>query len=376
MKAGWLVMIALLLAPTLAAAGGDARAVPAEFIRELTLPGSDHFLRPAAICVDRNFDEVLIADAGNNRIVIFDTEGVYRHDFSCAGYFSSPLHVDVDSQGFIYVCGGTSAGRLLCRFDFDGQFLGEVSLDATPDGKGVDIGGMTLDEDNRLLILDKRQQRICVYDLDGRFETSFHPLADMELERRNEQIFGDLLASGGRIYLPVPTLGSVLVLDRTGALIHSIGYQGNNVGELNFPVAVALSAAGEVLVLDKHRFNVVCFDAHGKFIGEFGGKGVSPGWFFQPTLLEVDRSGQAYIGQIFENKVQVCGLPAFLARAAKTEEQLGDQSLATQLLINREEKKQEKLMQKEATPEQTQFGIPQHSNLNSFVQHLAMLGGL
>jgi hypothetical protein len=66
---------------------------------------------------------------------------------------------------------------------------------------------------------------------------------------------------------------------------------------------------GTILVLDKHRFNVLCFNRWGKFLGEFGGRGTSPGWFYFPSLLGVDSSDQVYIGQVFLNRVQTCAIP-------------------------------------------------------------------
>jgi hypothetical protein len=102
---------------------------------------------------------------------------------------------------------------------------------------------------------------------------------------------------------------AVFTLDGEPVTFH--GYQGNNPGELSFPTAVAVSD-DLVAILDKHRFNVVCFGPDGVFRGEFGGRGVSPGWFYHPTLLELGPDHLAYIGQIFENRIQICRIPDFI----------------------------------------------------------------
>ena len=70
---------------------------------------------------------------------------------------------------------------------------------------------------------------------------------------------------------------------------------------------------GLVMVLDKMRFNIVCFSHEGRFLGEFGGKGISPGWFYFPSLLVADGSDQVIVGQIFLNRVQICRIPRFIA---------------------------------------------------------------
>jgi hypothetical protein len=66
---------------------------------------------------------------------------------------------------------------------------------------------------------------------------------------------------------------------------------------------------------------VVCFDADGGFLGEFGGKGISPGWFYHPTLLAVDDSDLVYIGQVYRNKIQVCKIPDFIINGARSQSQ-------------------------------------------------------
>ncbi|MDH4035825.1 MAG: hypothetical protein OEV80_18690, partial [candidate division Zixibacteria bacterium] len=48
---------------------------------------------------------------------------------------------------------------------------------------------------------------------------------------------------------------------------------------------------------------------------EFGGRGNNPGWFYHPTLLDVDQLGLVYIGQIFQNKIQVCRTPEFIRKS-------------------------------------------------------------
>jgi hypothetical protein len=69
------------------------------------------------------------------------------------------------------------------------------------------------------------------------------------------------------------------------------------------------------MVLDKHRYTVVCFDSGGKFKGEFGGKGSSPGWFYHPTSIAANDGNSVFIGQIYLNRVQMCHIPEFISGA-------------------------------------------------------------
>ncbi len=314
LSAGSLAALLFLSAtdPALSAGGPplDRLSVPAEFVTQLVPPGtSNHLRRPSAIFVDGKFGEVLVADPGNNRIVIFDRGGTYRYEFSGNGYFSVPVDLVVDSRGFIYVLGSTAQGRRVFRFDFDGMFQGEVPVKAPVTGQDPLITDIAIDATNTLFVLDEAGQQVSRHDLKGRLLGAFPLLEGMDPRLKREQTFGSIAIRADTVLVPVPTLGAVYLYAKDGEFVRAMGHKGTNVGELNFPTAVAVTGDDLVLVLDKHRYNVVCFDMSGRFHGEFGGMGARPGWFYHPTLLAVDDEHQVYVGQIFENRVQVCRIP-------------------------------------------------------------------
>jgi DNA-binding beta-propeller fold protein YncE len=296
-------------------------SVPAEFIRYLSPPGTaNHFLRPSAVVVDRRHDEVLVTDSGRGRVIIFDTQGTYLFEFGGFEHFTSPIDLAVDSEGYIYILGSTSRGGRLFRFDFDGVFMYEVGRDLTaPDGGRLDLRDLAIDASDRLYVLDQSGLQVLVLDREGPLLDQFQLVADMSPEDRREMIIGSMAIMEDRIYVPNSMLGTVHVHALDGDFLHNIGYSGGTVGEFSFPVAVDVSSDGLVMVLDNHRFNVLCFNREGKFLGEFGGRGFNPGWFYHPTLLAVDPLQQAYVGQIFQNKVQVCRIPGFILNALDRE---------------------------------------------------------
>jgi len=288
-------------------------SAPAEFVRELGLPGAaNHWLRPAAIFVDRNFDELFVADPAHNRVLILDSSGTFRHEFSGGDHFSMPRDVAVDSKGQIYIVGSTIEGRRLFQFDFDGLFIREFDITGVPDSTQIEIGTIALDAEDNLYIYDVHGIRVVSFDSEGKFRHAFRILGKLSEELRREQVVGSISVGGGRIFIPVGSLGTVEIYSLDGQFLRTIGYKGNNIGELNFPVAATLTNDDLLLILDKHRYAVVCFTLEGKFLGEFGGKGYQPGWFYHPTLLAVDNQDMVYIGQIFLNRIQACRIPQFI----------------------------------------------------------------
>jgi DNA-binding beta-propeller fold protein YncE len=307
--------MASLSAPAVAQ-GNPPLAVPASIVRELTPPGTANgFLRPGGIFVDNKFGEVYVSDAGHNRIVAFDTSGLYKFEFSCGGIFEIPGDLVVDSRGFIYVVG---SGKSIYLFDYDGLFLRELQLSGLPQGQTLKISHLTIDESDNLYVVDETNQIVFSFDTQGALRKQFSVLGDVPEKERREAMFGSPRVVAGLIYLPVSTFGTVYVYDLSGNFVRHIGDEGTDIGTLNFPVDVAVSPDSIVMVLDKHRYNVVCYSFEGEFLGEFGGMGFRLGWFYYPTSFALDNLGRSYISQIFLNLVQVCDLPKFIVEKANS----------------------------------------------------------
>lgn len=306
--------LSLLTATSVAAvwAGSAPLSVPAELVTVMDLPGvEDHLLRPSALFVDETFGEVLVADAGHNRIVIFDDEANYRFEFSGLDVFSLPLDVIVERNGCILVLGSTPEGRKLFRFDFDGVFLGEVAFQPPADSP-VDPRSLDRSRDGTLLVLDGDGPRVRLYTEDGRLAHAFFVRDVHGQPVSKNEVIGQPHVRDGHVFVPLPAHGSVYVYDLAGTFQRAIGRKGTNVGELSFPVGAALTDGGLLLVLDKNRYNVGCYDLDGRFVGEFGGRGARPGWYYHPTLLAVAPDDRVYIGQVFQNRVDVCRVPGVI----------------------------------------------------------------
>lgn len=306
------------LTSSLCAQAGELLAVAAIVVHELNYPGSANgIVRPEGIFVNREFGEVYVTDPGNGRVVVFDTSGLYKFEFSGNEVFGDPTEVAVDSDGFIYVLGSSRTGKGIYLFDYDGLYIKQLELTGLPTGQTCDINHLTIDESNNLYIVDAKHAIVFSFDTKGVFRQQFPVLTDLSEKLRRESSYGVPQINGANFYLPVSTSGAVLVYDLNGALVREIGMQGTDVGTLNYPVGVAITAERIVLVLDRHRFNVVCFSEDGTFLGEFGGLGLYPGWFYYPSALAVDMLGRSYITQVYQNRIQVCELPEFIIEKAK-----------------------------------------------------------
>lgn len=314
-----LVVFCLHLAGTAAA---EPLAVPAEFIRDIKIPGlGETILRPTVVHFDRFHDEILVGDSGNNRIIIFGSNGVYKFDFSLTEIMTSPKDITTDPEGFIYVLGSDPSGQVLNRFDFDGSPLESFVIPSGYDGIPLELRNLACDDQGVLYTLDHLGRRILTLEADGTIDLAINlerdsavalKVAEGQASGEGAFALGTLAISGDRLYVPVSNVGTVLTFSTDGKYLGSIGAFGSKTGFLNFPVAVEVSPEGLIMVLDKPRYCVACFSPEGKFLGEFGGKGISPGWFMGPSMLSIPDAERAIVGQTFRNKIQICAIPEFI----------------------------------------------------------------
>lgn len=292
------------------AANEGVRSVPAEFEYALRLPGiADHIRRPSALFVDHAHGEVLVGDSGLNRLLIFDREGLYRYEFNFADQVGSVVDLAVDSSGFVYVLGTSREGRRLMKYDFDGVYLEDMVLD------GVDprtLESITVDEQDRLVVMST-DGTCSVAETTGALVSRFDTTSALPDVSALEIVRGRPQARDGRLYLPVSSAGFVSVHElATGELLNVIGVKGSTPGQFSFPIAVDVLPSGVVVVLDKMRFNVLCFAPSGRFLGEFGGKGFRNGWMYHPTLLAAISDDRVIVGQVLDQRVQVLHIPDFV----------------------------------------------------------------
>jgi len=131
----------------------------------------------------------------------------------------------------------------------------------------------------------------------------------MDEGARDDLVLGMLSTIEDGFLLPLSSYGMVYRYSRDGEHVLTYGHKGTTTAELAFPVSATITGSGVVAVLDKQRFVVVCYSPEGKFAGEFGGKGRTPGWFYFPSFIDSDDADRVMISQVFLNRVQICRIP-------------------------------------------------------------------
>jgi len=149
-------------------------------------------------------------------------------------------------------------------------------------------GGIFVDAAGYKFIADRERGAILVFDqMDAFFRVyeagpEFKPI--------------DVVAFGDRVFAADVGTESIRIFDRSsGAVIETIGGQGESEGTFRFPTHLAIDDDGNFFVTDFLNFRVQKFDAAGTFVRTIGEPGDFPGAMPRPKGIDVDRDGHLYV---------------------------------------------------------------------------------
>ena len=83
------------------------------------------------------------------------------------------------------------------------------------------------------------------------------------------------------------------------------GSRGTDPGEFRSPQALALDATGQVYVVDQENHRVQKFTPQGNFLATWGAYGTAPGQFCSPLSIALDAAGQVFVADEDTARIQV-----------------------------------------------------------------------
>gem|GEM_PF-2906656 len=258
--------------------------------------------------------QVYVADAGNNRIQVFDQNGVFLFGWGVAGAeagsFDWPLGIAIDSNGHVYV--SDSGNSRIQVFSAGGNFLREWGVSGTGDGEFNFPIGLATDAQDRVYVADYYNNRIQAFDSAGNFLIqwngaelgggAFNLPMDVGVDN-NGKVYA-LDSGNNRIQVFLLKFG-----DETEPVIsymRSLGRQGHGSGEFDLPIGITLDADGLMYVADSgnHRIQVfgpewVYFECQWSAIGNRSGE------FYYPYGIAMDSEKNVYVTDSGNDRVQV-----------------------------------------------------------------------
>ncbi len=170
------------------------------------------------------------------------------------------------------------------------------SLETKRKGRLIEPVGLWVSEDGHKYIADMGRKQIVVYDKDDKFVRTYgsKDLFDRPL---------DVAVYKNRIYVNDYKKHNIQVLDKdSGEVIQTIGMLGTTPGAFYKPTHITVDKDGNLYVNDSFNFRIQKLDPEGNFIKSFGLAGDTLGTFARPKGIAVDRENYLYaVDAAFEN---------------------------------------------------------------------------
>ena len=167
------------------------------------------------------------------------------------------------------------------------------------DPTGIAVAG------GEVFVSDSRNGRIQVFDLDGRFKRQIGAPGKEPGQLGRPM---NLTIHGDELYIAEYFNDRVQVFAVDGTPKRVIGKPGNGTGQFNAPGGVAVAPNGDLFVADFYNQRVQQLKADGSFVRQWGttGKvGVWAGEFNYPTDVALGADGSLYVADGYNDRVQV-----------------------------------------------------------------------
>jgi peptidylamidoglycolate lyase len=136
--------------------------------------GAGLFIMPHGLTIDRN-NNVWVTDVGLHQVFKFSHEGKLLMQLGTAGvagkdslHFNRPTDIAVAADGTFYICDGYGNSRVM-KFSADGHFLFEWGEKGKKPGQFNIPHSIDLDNKGLAYVADRENDRIQVFDAQGKF---------------------------------------------------------------------------------------------------------------------------------------------------------------------------------------------------------------
>ncbi len=247
-----------------------------------------------------------VVDGVNQCVKVFDPAGKFLFSFgqegSGPGQFNTPLGMDIDSAGRLYVA--DSGNQRIQVFTAKGHFVDEIKLNFK-NGKEPDPTDVAVNRrGTEAFVVDNENHCVFKYDLTTLKLVDVFGKAGIE---RMEFRYPFLISGYKDKYLYIVDVINTRVQEITndGKFVRFIGDWGVEKGQFFRPKGVAVDSSGRVYVSDSYMGVIQVFD-EGVFHSVVGDGEKGELWRYNsPVGIFVDHVDRLYVVEMFAERVSV-----------------------------------------------------------------------
>ena len=261
--------------------------------------GNGMFQHPHGVAVNDR-DKIVIADALNHRVQVFDSNGTFLRSFGHrgenAGEFKCPVGVAIDKDRNIFVA--DNGNHRIQIFSWEGRHLGSFGGEGSLDSQLHHPWGLSLDSTGNVIVADTGNKLIKIFTPDGKFVMKIGGQGTLSDPFHCVQCGEYFIVSDSDEHC-------IKVFNREGHFQYKFGKQGEGDGEFNHPRFLSVTQSKHLLVCDKKNHRIQVFELDGTFVGKFGSKGSKLGEFNEPFSAAVLSHDQIVVGDNRNHRIQI-----------------------------------------------------------------------
>ncbi|XP_074644685.1 E3 ubiquitin-protein ligase TRIM71-like [Tubulanus polymorphus] len=248
---------------------------------------------------------LVIADRSNNRVQIFNAEGVFLRKFgtpgSRNGQFDRPAGVEIDHLHRIIVA--DKDNHRIQIFNFDGIFLSKFGEKGNKNGQFNYPWDVATNSEGQILVSDTRNHRVQLFTTDGQFLNKFG--FEGPMWRHFDSPRGVCFNNSGQAIITDFNNHRLLVLQPDFQGARFLGTEGSGNVQFMRPQGVAIDHEGNIIVADSRNYRIQIINPNGNFLCRFGNHGPGSGQLDRPSGICVTPDGLIAVVDFGNNRVHL-----------------------------------------------------------------------
>ena len=224
-----------------------------------------------------------------------------RHLFDIYHDFKNPSDVSVSENGQVYIVDGVN--NKIKIFDADGKYLSSFGSEGSGEGEFNSPLGIDVDSSGNIYIADSGNHRVQLFNSEGVFTAQIKiPSKGVPADPTDVAID----ETRNRCYVVDNDNHNILVYNLdTLEMIDTYGVPGSEKRAFRYPFFIALDTKGYLFIVEVINTRVQVLNPEGLFVTFIGGWGVEKGEFFRPKGIAIDKNDRVYVSDSYLGVIQI-----------------------------------------------------------------------
>jgi tetratricopeptide (TPR) repeat protein len=273
---------------------------------------------PEGVFVDQ-MGSIWVADKGNQRVAVFNSDGTFldQHTKPDSSYLDNvdfkPSKILVDKRGFMYIVTGSENTLGVLVIDSSERFRGffgrtRIRFDL---GRVIARALATKEQRRRMLSISPAPLNNLYLDSQGFIYAVSPILTKDQIQRLNSvgtNVYGEVgtRTGAGRLWDKLRNKEGIVFGEQ------EVRWGWNDRMRMSVPrthgaqfIDLAVDDLGIVSVIDSRNNQIYQYDQSGNLLAIFGGQGASKGFFIQPSSIVAGELGMLYILDSGRGNIQI-----------------------------------------------------------------------